>query len=81
MESLAESETPLEISEVSRGSMRFNMVAMTANSLENSDFLVSESPPPPTPDMRQPTTRRREEEATTALAEEEVGGEERKGRL
>lgn len=80
MESFADSETPLDISEVSRGSIRFNMVAMTANSLENSDLRVSESPPPPTPETRQPTIRFRREKIVVGEIEERKDGGERKGR-
>lgn len=70
----------MEISEVSRGSIRFNMVAITANSRENSDFLVSERPPPPTPETRQPTMRRREMEKLVVDAAAVVGGRRGRGR-
>lgn len=57
MESLAESETPLEIIELSNGSILFNIFAMTENSRPKSDFLVntnsSGTPPPSTPEIKQ----------------------------
>lgn len=61
MESLAESETPLDMREVSRGSICLSMVATTENSLwKKPAFLVetksSETPPPSTPETRQLTT-------------------------
>lgn len=66
MESLAESETPLEMREASSGSIRFSILAMTENSRLNPDFLVetksSETPPPSTPEIRQLTTKEAEAE-------------------
>lgn len=57
MESLAESETPFEMTELSSGSILFNILAMTENSRPKPDFLVetnsSETPPPSTPETRQ----------------------------
>lgn len=59
MESLAESETPLEITELSKGSIRRSMFAITENPRSRPDFRVetksSETPPPSTPDIRQLT--------------------------
>lgn len=50
IESLAESETPLEITELSSGSIRFSMFAITLNPRSMLDFRVdtnsSETPPP-----------------------------------
>lgn len=60
IESLAKSETPLEITVVSRGSIRLSMLAITENSLSKPVFCVetksSETPPPSTPETRQLTT-------------------------
>lgn len=57
MESLAASEMPLEITEVSNGSIRLSMLAITENPRSKPDFRVetksSETPPPSTPDIRQ----------------------------
>ena len=65
IESLAESETPLEITELSRGSIFFNMLAITENPRSNVDFLVetmsSETPPPLLLLLIQPTTTEVEE--------------------
>lgn len=61
MESFAGSETPLEITEVSRGSIRFNMFAITENPRSKPDLCVetksSETPPPSTPEIRQLTVK------------------------
>lgn len=59
IESLAQSETPLEITDVSRGSIRLSILAITKKPRSKSDLLVetnsSETPPPSTPEMRQLT--------------------------
>jgi hypothetical protein len=61
MESLAESETALDITEVSKGSIRFSMFAMTENPRSSPEFRVdettksSETPPPSTPEIKQLT--------------------------
>ena len=60
MESLAESETALDTTEVSKGSIFFNMLAMTENPRSSFEFRVemmksSETPPPSTPEIRQLT--------------------------
>lgn len=56
IESLAESETPLEMTELSRGSIRFSILAITENPRSKPDLRVdtnsSETPPPSTPEMR-----------------------------
>ena len=63
IESLAESETPLEITELSRGSIRLSILAITVNPRSKVDFRVetnsSETPPPSTPDIKQLTTEKR----------------------
>lgn len=67
IESLAESETPLEMTEVSRGSIRLSMLAITKKPRSKLDFRVdtksSETPPPL---LRQLTV--------TAAADETEGG-------
>lgn len=59
IESFADSETPLEITEVSRGSILFSIFAMTENPLSRVDLRVetnsSETPPPSTPEIRHVT--------------------------
>lgn len=59
IESLAESDTPLDMAEASSGSILLSMLAITENSRLNPDFLVetksSETPPPSTPEIRQLT--------------------------
>lgn len=59
IESLAESETPLEITDVSRGSIRLSMLAITEKPRSKLDLRVetnsSETPPPSTPEIRQQT--------------------------
>lgn len=59
MESFAESETPLEITTVSRGSIRLSILAITENPRSKLDLRVetnsSETPPPSTPEIRQET--------------------------
>lgn len=83
MESLAESETPLEITEVSNGSIFFNMLAMTENSRSNEtdlrvDTNSSETPPPSTPDIRQLTIATGPGRFLEAVMAEKEGG---KGRM
>lgn len=77
MESLAESETPLEITDVSRGSIRLSMFAMTVNPRSKVDFLVetksSDTPPPSTPETRQVTTDADEAKRRRLRAMEKAG--------
>lgn len=72
IESLAESDTPLEMTEVSSGSIRLSMLAITENSRLNPDFLVetksSETPPPSTPEIRQLTEDEEVDENPLRLA-------------
>lgn len=71
IESFAASETPWEMTDTSRGSIRLSMLAITENSRLNPDFLVdtksSETPPPSTPENRQLTTAAAGDEEDKAL--------------
>lgn len=71
IESFAASETPWEMTDTSRGSIRLSMLAITENSRLNPDFLVdtksSETPPPSTPEIRQLTTAAAGDEEGKAL--------------
>ncbi|KAF4390691.1 hypothetical protein G4B88_015581 [Cannabis sativa] len=88
MESLAESETPLEITEVSRGSIRLSILAITEKPRSKVDLRVetnsSETPPPSTPEMREQTLttgdddlakRRRCKEGRKRCREKEESGD------
>ena len=59
IESLVESETPLEMTKTSSGSIHLSILAIMENLRLNPDFLVetksSETPPPATPEIRQLT--------------------------
>ena len=64
MESLAESETPLEMTELSRGSIRRSMLAMTVKPRSKVDLRVEtrsseEKKPSTPPETRQRVVRRR----------------------
>lgn len=84
MESLAGSEIPLEITEVSKGSIRLSIFAITENPRSKPDCRVetksSETPPPSTPDIRQLTrkaeeARRRFLDGRRCREKREEGGE------
>lgn len=59
MESLAESETPLEMTELSRGSTLFSMLAITENPRSKDDLRV-ETNSSETPPLRQQLTEAEE---------------------